>query len=119
LRTPNCLYAKIERGKISELQIIPPSSGFMAVGTVWRPEALGEAALLRLMGHGTLSYGLMSWGLFVPTAGDTVFRPRLALRRRSAAREIRPAMLLSFSLRPRVWFAVEFCEGGGRGGPGG
>ena len=59
-----------------------------------------------------LSYGLVSdaCGLLVPPrsiSGD-VFLPRLALRRRSAARENRPVRPLSVSLRPRLWLIVEF-----------
>lgn len=62
--------------------------------------------MLRLGLHipGTLSYGLgwgISWGLLAP------FLPRLALRRRSAARANLPVKLLSFSLRPRLWLIVE------------
>ncbi len=74
---------------------------------------LGVAAKLRLGLHtpGTLSYGLgwvTSPGLFVLSSrGDDPFRPRLALRRRSAARVNLPARLLSVSLRPRLWLIEE------------
>src|SRR6266536_1617049 len=70
----------------------------------------GAVFALMDAGHigGTLSYGLGSCGLLVLSRRGDPFRPRLTLRRRSAARENRPVILVSFSLRPRLWLMVEF-----------
>lgn len=102
-------------------QIIPPSilpwyAALTSIGclSVCIPlEGVVVALLLSGGGkdqfaEGTLSYGLppFSIGLFVAplsTIGLELFLPRLALLKRSAARENRFESELSVSLRPRLW----------------
>lgn len=116
-----CVYDSITKTQAKKFKkkthIIPPSIPAIAAwasrNCFSMAELLAGATLVMLAGvlatlllswfHiGTLSYGLVSWGLFVRSMP---FLPRLALRRRSAAREKRLEMLLSlFSemLRPRL-----------------
>jgi hypothetical protein len=106
---------------------MPPSVWFMAaaltslgcLSATTPVAAAGVALALLVVLHmgGMLSYGLSSWGLRVLSTMGEALRPRLALRRRSAARDKRPVSVLSFSLRPRLWL-IELRANCGCGGAG-